>query len=470
MDGPEAGVSPAAAAKPGGHGRAAVVGAGIAGLTAAWRLQSHGWKVQVFEAGPRPGGRVETVRRQGYIVDTGATAIAAHYPLFTELAGELGLEMVWTAPYLGICRDGRIRLLRLDRLIRSALTTDLLSFTTKLRLVRLVIDIIHAKSRGWLSYDDLRKAAPLDTESARDYLRHLAGAEADQYLGEPITRALLLANSDQVSRVELMSGLVNAVAGRLAALVGGQAAIIDALAARLDVRCETRVEEVAETADGVAVRYRDPQGHSISETFDACVVACPLPEALAICRTQADRLSRLNEVLQFTRGINVAIGTTRPAETPAFLVQLPASEDPEICMIIIENNKAPDRAPAGHGLLSVSWEMSAAARWLDRSDKEIIRRSLETVFRLFPELKDTVDFTYLRRWPLALPHTRPGVYRAIGEFVAGLDPKSRIQFAGDYLSQTGQNTAVAWGNHAARNLLKNFQDSENAAGRKRQYF
>jgi protoporphyrinogen oxidase len=26
------------------------------------------------------------------------------------------------------------------------------------------------------------------------------------------------------------------------------------------------------------------------------------------------------------------------------------------------------------------------------------------------------------------------------------------QFAGDYLSQTGQNTAVAWGNRAAANL------------------
>lgn len=46
-------------------------------------------------------------------------------------------------------------------------------------------------------------------------LHRLAGPEADAFLGEPITRALLLADSDQVSRVELMSGLINAVAGRL---------------------------------------------------------------------------------------------------------------------------------------------------------------------------------------------------------------------------------------------------------------
>ena len=91
----------------------------------------------------------------------------------------------------------------------------------------------------------------------------------------------------------------------------------------------------------------------------------------------------------------------------------------------------------------------------ERSDADLVTRSLETVFRLFGALHGTVDFTYVRRWPLALPHTRPGVYRAIGEFVAGLDPCSPIQFAGDYLSQTGQNTAVAWGNRAAHNILAN---------------
>jgi protoporphyrinogen/coproporphyrinogen III oxidase len=55
---------------------------------------------------------------------------------------------------------------------------------------------------------------------------------------------------------------------------------------------------------------------------------------------------------------------------------------------------------------------------------------------------------------VALPQTRVGVYQRIAEFTSGIDPTSRIQFAGDYLSQTGQNTAVAWGNRAAANLHK----------------
>jgi protoporphyrinogen oxidase len=67
-------------------------------------------------------------------------------------------------------------------------------------------------------------------------------------------------------------------------------------------------------------------------------------------------------------------------------------------------------------------------------------------------LRGTVDFTYVRRWPVALPQTSVGVYQRIAEFTSSIDPTSRIQFAGDYLSQTGQNTAVAWGNRAAANL------------------
>lgn len=91
---------------------------------------------------------------------------------------------------------------------------------------------------------------------------------------------------------------------------------------------------------------------------------------------------------------------------------------------------------------------------MKRSDEEIVERSLQTVYKLFPELRGTVDFTNVRRWPLAVPHTRRGVYKAIGEFAAGLDPDSRIQFTGDYLSQTGQNAAVAWGNRASGNLAR----------------
>lgn len=437
-----------------GGKHAAIVGAGIAGLTAAFRLEQAGWQTTIFESADHPGGRVETIARDGFLLDTGATAIAARYPIFTALALELGCEIVPTAPYLGVVRDGRLRLLRLDRLVRSGLTTDLLSVRTKLRLARVVADIVISKARGRLNYDDLRTAGPLDTETARDYLRRLGGAEADEFLGEPITRALLLANSDQVSRVELMSGLINAVAGSLGTLAGGQASVIDALVKRLggELRLSTAVDKV-ELADPLPMSSAATAGVRVTaggttENFDAAVVACPPPQSAAICADP--RLAALAEKLHFTRAINVSIGTTRAPQTPAFLVQFPRSEDNEIAMIIVESNKAKDRAPSGKGLFTISWELSAADAWFDRSDEEIVARSLQTLTGLVGDLG--VELTYVRRWSPALPHTKPGVYHAIGDFAAGIDPRSPIQYAGDWLSQTGQNTAVAWGERAAANL------------------
>ena len=49
----------------------AVVGAGIAGLTAAYRLKRKGYRVVVYEASERAGGVIRTERREGYLAELG---------------------------------------------------------------------------------------------------------------------------------------------------------------------------------------------------------------------------------------------------------------------------------------------------------------------------------------------------------------------------------------------------------------
>ncbi len=208
---------------------AAVVGAGIAGLTAAYELERAGWQVDVFESTERAGGRVETVEKGPYVVDVGAFAIAARYPVYTALARSLGLEPQATSPYVAVYHDGQLHELRLDKLLSSGLKTRLLSWPAKLRLSRLAVDILAAKLRGRLVYEDLRAAAPLDDESGASYVRRLAGEEANRLFADPMMRVLTFAKSEEVSRVEVMSGLINAMAGKLTALPGGQETLIKAL-------------------------------------------------------------------------------------------------------------------------------------------------------------------------------------------------------------------------------------------------
>lgn len=48
-----------------------IIGAGISGLTAAFRLQRLGIRSVVLEASARPGGVIATIRRNGFLVETG---------------------------------------------------------------------------------------------------------------------------------------------------------------------------------------------------------------------------------------------------------------------------------------------------------------------------------------------------------------------------------------------------------------
>src|SRR5262249_24185124 len=111
--------------------RAAIVGAGLAGLTAGYRLQSARMQVDGFEAPNSPGGRVQTVRRDGYAIDTGASALGSTYHSYMSLAREVGIAMRPTAPHIGIRRAGATHLLDMDRMVRSGLTTPLLSLGAK---------------------------------------------------------------------------------------------------------------------------------------------------------------------------------------------------------------------------------------------------------------------------------------------------------------------------------------------------
>lgn len=429
--------------------RVAVVGAGIGGLTAAYRLRQAGCDVDVFEATGTAGGRVQTVHAQGYAMDTGASALGSTYHGYLGLASELGVEIIDTAPYVGIQRDGAIHLLDMNRMALSGLRTRLLSLGGKARVARLGFDVAVAKLRGRLDYADMAKAAPLDTESARGYALRALGPELDSYLCEPIVRTMLIADTDKVSKVELFSGIANIFTAKIQTVAGGQGRMVDELCRRLTVHLETPVAEVRRLPTG-GVRVSRPGGVA---DYDAAVVSCVLPEAAAICPDDRGLLESLSRSLDYTQCVSIAVGTSRPPDCPAFLIMFPSTESPDIALMFLDHNKSRDRAPAGSGLLSCLWETGASERMIDEPDEVLIDHTLERVYATFPELRGTVDYTHVTRWRRALPFTRIGAYREIGRLNEALDPRSPIQYAADFMSAAGQNTAVEFGTRAARNLL-----------------
>jgi monoamine oxidase len=82
-------------ARPSGD-EVVVVGAGIAGLTAAWRLRQAGVPARVFEAQERIGGRMLSLRdhfANGQVVELGGELIDTGHVRIRALAAELDLEL-----------------------------------------------------------------------------------------------------------------------------------------------------------------------------------------------------------------------------------------------------------------------------------------------------------------------------------------------------------------------------------------
>lgn len=71
--------------------RVVVVGGGISGLTAAFRLASRGYSVELLEASDRTGGKLQAGSIAGVQIDVGAEAMLARRPEAVGLAREVGL-------------------------------------------------------------------------------------------------------------------------------------------------------------------------------------------------------------------------------------------------------------------------------------------------------------------------------------------------------------------------------------------
>ena len=434
----------------------AVIGAGLAGLTAAYRLQQPGHAVTVFESEAEVGGRTKTVCRDGYTIDTGASAVVESYHEYKALLDEVGLmpALKPASNVVGVVREARIYELHTVAMVRSALCTGLLSWPAKLRLLRAFFDVHRARRRGQLEYTALERAAALDFETARDYALRRLDAEVADYFCDPLIRAMQLADADKISKVEFFSGIANIFRVRLYGLEGGVQRLALALAARVPTRTRCAVRAVREYADGVELLFAE-NGVEQRQHFDGVVVACPLPAAAAICDAQSPARA-LHAHFGYGQSITVAFGLRRRPHTRAYLLEVPKRESADVALLMVEHNKLEDAAPPGGGLVVACWEAAAAGAMIDASDDEIIARTQPLLTRVMPEIADAIALTHVTRWRTALPFNAPGSFAAIGRFNAQTRKPGRLCFAGDYTSAPGQNNAVASGNRAAQLLLAAF--------------
>src|SRR5688572_21320777 len=224
-----------------------VVGAGIAGLAAAWELQKRGIAARVLEAGPRPGGVIFTERFDGWTIDAGPDSLLVQKPAAVSLCRELGIgdRLHPTLPprTAYVLRDGRLHPLMEGSAfgfpIRAAplVTSSLFSWPGKVRMAMEVA---------------VPRRASTDDESLASFVRRRFGEEAVQYLADPLLAGIHAGDVDRLSTKALFPRLFDierktgsiirafralhvtaSPQGAFVSLPGGTMELVDTLAAAL---------------------------------------------------------------------------------------------------------------------------------------------------------------------------------------------------------------------------------------------
>jgi protoporphyrinogen/coproporphyrinogen III oxidase len=442
-------------ARPDEHsgGSVIVVGAGLSGLAAARRLEKAGVRVTLLEADGGPGGRAQTERVGAYLVDTGPDAATAGYSRWLALVEELGLRdrLTEPSPVLGIVKHGRIIDIDPRRPLR-ALAAPFLSRRAKLKLAAGALRLLPVL-RTVDSYE-MSRTSELDdpASSAREMAHRTFGGEVAERLIDPVMRLVSGSGASEASTLSLL-GALTAWSSPIINLEGGLVAVPRGIAGRLaDVRYGAEVLTVADEPGGVTVGYRDGSGSQMVRA-DGCVIAATYERAQAIW-PELDRLAPdFGRQLRNVKLVSVSLGYTRRPATAAYAVLVPTVEDHESLLVFMQHNKAPDRAPNGHGLITIYTDTLVTPEFLDRDDDAIGAWAAGVVERLCPELAGHRDMAHVTRWPVAGYLASPGFWRRSRELLDAIPEDGPVQLAGDLFGAGSMESAVRWGERAADRLL-----------------
>ncbi|MCP4693618.1 MAG: FAD-dependent oxidoreductase, partial [Desulfobacterales bacterium] len=243
-----------------------IIGGGLAGLAAAWRIHNRGARPLVFESENHVGGRARSISDAGAVHDLGAWTFTAKGAV-RRFVAEIGLEeeMVAIPTTVGRHVHGRLRVSNLRdplSLIQGAFTPrELLTTTRALWMARAIPGKTPDEPAArWA-------AGRFPREFIRDVLEPLAGL---YFLQDPRT----------LSRDALLGTLLYLSRVRLHSFRSGMGRLTSFLAERLPVRRGARVEKI-ERIDSVDFDSEGARvtGRGFSERVDGLIIATPLPEA-----------------------------------------------------------------------------------------------------------------------------------------------------------------------------------------------
>lgn len=430
---------------------AIVVGSGLAGLTAGYRLKQAGYQVTVLEKADRICGRVITFEKNGYLVDGCATSISEAYVDYVELLKEVGLgdRLTNASNVFGVTRNGEVHYVDGLKPISSFLGTKLMTWTEKIRFIVGAMKL--KKYMQGVVLADPGPSAKYDNRTIEDIVIECFGQAMNDLLMDPIMRVVTFGDYRETTAIELFTGLVSA-SGRYLNVRGGLETLPRELAKHVTVKLNSPARNVEKKGNQVEVTY-DESGASKTQTVDACIITSTFPIAAELCPQLAAEAPVLAQQKAFASSFVVHLGYAAKTLTNPAAIAFPRTDFPDNPAIFLDHNKAPDRAPPGHSLFTIYYCPEAVPKVKAWPEEKVIEHSRSIVEKFFPELTGHLDMSNIKFAPYGSHLAPPGHFKAVQELYDHHSAADPIQVGGDYLSLPSQETAVGQGNRAARRVI-----------------
>jgi oxygen-dependent protoporphyrinogen oxidase len=450
-----------------------IVGGGISGLSTAYYLARGGVASTILESRPRLGGVILTERVEGCTIEAGPDSFLSAKPAAFDLIRELGLadQVIGSNDrdrVTYVRKGGRLvplpdgLMMMVPTRILPLLTTGLLGWRTKLRMG---MELLRAP-----------RPKPGD-ESVAQFIQEHYGAEAVDYLAEPLLSGIYGGNPSQLSVtsvlprfVELANQYGSLTRGVLAAraharrgrhpaplfrtLKGGLGQLVDAIAAAIGGRAEVRpcrAQTIQRAEAGFRIKLDDGGWLEAGQV----VVACEAHSGSALLGGVDGRLAELLGTVPYSSSMTVALGFdtadfSHPPHGFGFLV--PKKERRRLVACTWVGAKFPHRVPEG--------KVVARCFLGGMEDAGVLGESDEAVAALVTsELQEIAGFTarprFIRisRWPRAMAQYTVGHPQRLAEMQARTPPAGGLHLAGNAYEGIGIPDCIRMGRRAAERIL-----------------
>ena len=432
-----------------------IVGGGILGLTAAYRLARAGIHVALYERSDDLGGLVGSFDFEGHRVDRFYHVILPTDDRVRGLATELGLgdHFRFRPTGVGFYDDGRLFSMNS---LREFLTFPLLAPHDRLRLAAFV-----ARCQTISSYEEL------DTIPLEAWLRRLCGRRIVEKLWRPLLDSKFDGRFDDLpatfmwARTKRMSNTRDGKGREIMGwLEGGYEKLIQALARAVlaaggEIHTGTAVDQIAGGPNGACGLVVDGR----LRTYDQ--VLCTLVPALARRLLAPDLAERVPDEHCRYLGVVCLLLRVRDSISPYYTLNITDRRIP--LTTIVETTHVVDPEHAGGHLLYVSKYVEPGHDDLTRPSEDVERDYLGYARTIFPALTpDLVLATIVQRAPAVEPvHLLGGAKRLPPLFpVPGL---SLVSTANVYPENVNGQAVIGVADQAVAGLLDRLSSEARSA-------